>query len=86
MIMMTMMMMMVKPVLAIELRAIPPQSTPQPHLLHRPDNDDAEVVDDDENVDGDVDEDNDDVDVDEDDDEPAKQLDHRTVQPLYTRR
>ena len=83
--MMTMMMMMVKPVLAIELRAIPPQSTPQPHLLHRPDNDAAEVNDD-ENVDDDVDEDNDDVDVDEDDDEPAKQLDHRTVQPLYTRR
>ena len=33
---------MMRPVLAIELHATPLRSTPQPHLLHRPDDDDGD--------------------------------------------
>ena len=71
-----MVMVMVQPVLAIELLANRLRSTPQPHLLHRPDDEvDDEVY-------GEV---YDEV-YDDDYEEPAKRLTHRTVHPLCTRK
>ena len=83
--------MKMQPVLAIEQRANPLRSTPQPHLLHHPDRDHDNIEvgeiggDDDDGDDGDNGDKDEDED-DEDDDEPAKRLIPRTVHPLYIRR